>query len=411
MFFRLNIIIALFFMTSFLFVNAGLFGVGSSFFLFFIILSIKIIQTLLSGKFTLARCNKKVFLLYIVYVCAAAISLLIVNVPQETNVRLLFSLSLISIWFLILPSIHTKVGSELILGIRRGAFITSVAILFIWGAAGINSGDFFIIRSMHNDSWLMLNSMFSNPNLAARVSFLLLVILLYFAAESEGRRKVFFFLSLLVSLLILSSMSRANIISTLFVWGLWCVLLLSRKKMIVMLSVFSISLVLITMFNHNLYDRFVSVSDYSFFSDENRRSRTWNASYSIFIENPYFGIGKYSELEEYRKHGSFTSNTAQKGKVITTHGGFLKVIVYTGFIGLVAFLLFYIALFSLFFKNYKNNSSDKTASAMGMITLIGLIPMNLGADAFGLSITWFVIALFLKLIQKNNYTKLSMSRA
>ena len=48
---------------------------------------------------------------------------------------------------------------------------------------------------------------------------------------------------------------------------------------------------------------------------------------------------------------------------------------------------------------------------MGMITLIGLIPMNLGADAFGLSITWFVIALFLKLIQKNNYTKLSMSRA
>jgi len=121
-----------------------------------------------------------------------------------------------------------------------------------------------------------------------------------------------------------------------------------------------------------------------------RRARTWLATVNLIKDNAVFGVG-FSRIEDYlRMYGSIMLGGSNPGGVITVHGGFLKICAYGGLLSLFAFLFFYFLLFWYAFRTFffSNSIWKKCSSCSLLVLLFILVPMNIGAGSFGLSLTW-----------------------
>ena len=92
-------------------------------------------------------------------------------------------------------------------------------------------------------------------------------------------------------------------------------------------------------------------------------------------------------------YGSITLGGSNPGSVILVHGGFLKIAAYGGLVSLASFLAFYLLMVWYVVKDYRSRdiSLNKCAAYCALILLFMLIPMNIGADCFGLSLTWMSV--------------------
>jgi len=386
---RLDLLIALVVFVAFFFVNAGVAGVGSSFSLLLVLFLIRSVQLVFRKSPPLTDFSRVIFLWFLFYFTAMLFSFLISDSMTQLDVRYLVSVFSISFFFILVPTKRSVVGDKVICGIAKGVYFTSWIVIIVWGYFVTINSNFFTLRLAEEPSGWQALTLFFNPNLAARVIILLLIFLLFFL--KKYRNKFTLCLSMVLSVIVISTMSRANIVSLLAIWFLWVILFHDLSKKILFLIIFSVIVIIAVQYNPKVVERFTNLSKFSIVSDDKLRARTWSASFDIIKENPYVGIGKSKEINSMLDFGSVTWD--DKHRVIITHGGFLKIAVYAG-LGCLAIMIIMLIKLAVMFNRKSSSNNRNIAATMGFITIASLVPMNIGADSLELAITWFTVSCF-----------------
>jgi O-antigen ligase len=124
------------------------------------------------------------------------------------------------------------------------------------------------------------------------------------------------------------------------------------------------------------------------------RVRTWLASVNVIRDNMLFGVGFSGANDILAEYGSILIGEVRTGRVIAVHGGFLKMAIYGGLLNLVLFLIFLCLMISLTVGNFysRHSLANRCGAYSALVLLMMLIPMNIAADCFGLSLTWMSLS-------------------
>ncbi len=409
----------LLFVLSFIYVDLAFFGIGIPVLLVVILMSASLLSSqfhtphfLNNGRMLTAS------LLYLAYSLFFILALWLNHSLESEDVRFVASLGGQILWFPAVFFIMISNRHNLLTVMKGSVVISSLIMLFIWILSVALSGDVFTIRNgdsvFSSGDYLLVPSVFENANLTARAAFLLLVLSLYFSLVTLVRkeRTLWIWLAVAISLLILSSLSRAVISGIVLLW-LFYIFGSRRQRASKRLFILAILTVIFTMFllnpliSERIAEALVRLSELKVgfgsteisVRDMTIRGRTWAASIQIFLDNPIVGVGVSESMDVMRFYGAVHYKTGVE-QPIWVHGGFLKIALYAGSFALLPFLLLYGYLIKTFFSSARSNPNRTSvytpyAGWLGLGLMLALIAVNTGADSFGVSMTWFVIAFLL----------------
>ena len=137
--------------------------------------------------------------------------------------------------------------------------------------------------------------------------------------------------------------------------------------------------------------------------DNSLRSRTWAASVLIIRDNLFNGVGVSSSFDEMIRYGAIAFKGGEEVG-LWVHGGFLKIALYAGLIALVPFLFFLGYCAKKMLDSHKGMQGRRfhlsAIPKLGIVYILCLIPINIGADYFGYSGTWLLMALLVSFSAK-----------
>lgn len=356
---------------------------------------------------------KHVFMAHAFYLTVTFLSFFMNGSMTLDDVRYLASNASNIFWWPILYIIFCYRTKIIYDTFKIGYMYFSYVVILFWLILFIYTGDLFFLRYERLPLKIIQFSVFFNPNQFCRIVNIAIIILFYFyihvKLNSGKKNKLLLFSICSLVFMILTSLSRANIFALLFLGiGLLSVddsyRLRSSRQLYaigtVILIVSTIFLLLPEVLERfekgaRMLSYFFSViSATSGHGIETLRIRTWIATINIIRDNPLYGVGFASIEDLLQIYGSIALATERFGKIIEVHGGFLKIMAYGGFLSLVPFLFFY---FLMLWKSLKTILLSEERCKRGgaylcSLLLFILIPVNIGADCFGLSYTWMSIA-------------------
>ena len=338
----------------------------------------------------------------------------------SSDIRYATSLTLQFLWFPALYLAYRYRPKAFSVALRVGVAFSGLILIVSLLLGIVSSGDILTLRNAssfvtHGDGFFLIPDVLDNPNRAARSALLLLFIGLVHQLTMRSRRKRYWRLfNVAMSLFIVLSFSRACIVGLLVLWLVYMFFLRNRGwkgrttnlaiGSVVMLCMFFTAALVLPGIGDRFEKGMVSLveardsyrNEQVLAREMTIRARTWAASMLIIRDNPVSGVGVGNALVEMGNYGA----VASKGGVeqpVWVHGGFLKVALYGGMLSIIPMVFF---LIRLGFK-YLNTAtivgrklpSTKELSWLSVGLLVATVPVNVGADSFGYSMTWFVFAL------------------
>ncbi len=400
--------------SSILFFNYSIGGFGVFVFVMLLLSFLGYITLLKSFYYVhITRSILRITIAHLFYASVLTFCFLINGSMTSEDIRFLLANAINIFWWPVLYILAVYNRNFFYFSFKAGYVFAISMIILSWLCLVLYTGDLFFLR--HNNSVMIPLKMtvFNNPNRFARITLIITITIYYFYRLSivSNRKKNRLLLGIIILsvFIIITTLSRANIVA-LSIFG---VIALSfsqsgeiRINRIVLSSSIFILILVLLILNSSVFQELFSRSVEqintlmpSLTVNDPRtikwpRDRTWVATIHLIKENPIFGVG-YSSIKDYmRQHGSVIMRGLGYGKVIRVHGGFLQIATYGGLASLVSFLFFYLSIFLCTLKIYLNTNDKlkRIASVSTMMLLLVLIPMNIAADCFGLSLTWMVIA-------------------
>jgi len=297
------------------------------------------------------------------------------------------------------------------LAVRSATVISGFIIATGWIFGGFYFGDFYFTRSVTEDSFLFFTPL-GNPNQLTRSAIGVIALLLYFLIVEN--RKKYLILIILLSLAIISTLSRSGI------FGLFLFLVLflsfsalgsdfrlpSKKGAKNILPIFGIILILIITAsqNENLKDRFLDrtseqLTQVAEGETSGARVRMWASTFEIITDNPLLGIGYSNLTEVLEEKGSLTG----KGEVVLPHGGYLEILSASGGGALLFMLFIFIYILNKNFLVWRNSISlreRKAALLLGSFLLTFML-INIVNGTFRSEIFWAVMGCLAVFAWKN----------
>lgn len=334
-------------------------------------------------------------LLVAIYATIVGLAFVIETGLNPVDIRYAASIAGLLLIFGALPQGQDLIGRKQVLGYKVGIRAGATGLCVVWLYSVLQTGNFFILRQ--GGTVRSAGLAFSNPNVTARLAFLTLCACLYLAESDKPQRRTYFTLGGLLSLVVISTVSRANLIALLVLFLSWILLVRRAGRSNRAIAVLVIATAVLYFAGSPVVARLAEVGDVSVSLDSNLRGRSYAASLEIVRENPWFGVARSGEFEAMRSAGS-VSSAGGTTKVVVTHGGFLKAAVYAGIpasLALMSILAVCLRWFWMMRRRAPVDSSASAAAALGVSLCLALIPMNLGADGFGVALTWFVLGFLL----------------
>jgi O-antigen ligase len=400
-----TIYIGILFSIAFFFFNYSIQGVGFPIIIFGLLCILSLASVLIGNySSTVHTVVLKVVILNFLVYMIMLISFLVNNSLTSIDTYYLISNSSNGIWFLLIY-IFARHQRFLFQETFRFSFLLlAVMIIAVWCFLFLYVGDLFFMRTHVPDIGWIKHSLFRNPNKLSRISLCLLVVLafiynIYYRQRGTLVKSMYQILMFLISFIILSTLSRTNILGLFIFWFLFFCFGKKVRGALILLLVFtiiSVGSLQIKSVRAKVSDavrKIVLVKKLTAGLSVPPRTRTWAAAINIIGDYPWYGVG-YSAAEDYLdEYGSYASMSRDETKVISLHGGFLKFAVYGGIFALALFIYLYKTLISIALKGYRSAPSyfQKCAGYHLLMLLIVLIPMNIAADNFGLAITWIFL--------------------
>lgn len=416
---------------SFLYSDIGLWGVGLPVVLVLYLLFTGIINALNSNLSVNSQGLRKAVLpvtgWYLFYAVCFGFALYLSN-SLIADFRYFLSVFLQFLWF---PSLYLAIryspysfGKAL-----RVAVIFSGVIIWIAFLVGVAaSGDILVLRNgssfiTDTNAFFLVPDILDNPNRAARSAILLLFLGMTFQLIDMRRKTVMWkWFIYAISLFILLTFSRACILGMLVLWLVFFFVAQGRNKGRVSRSIIGLCAIAVvggavsvvvpsvgdrvengvlsfTQAFHGFSTETVTVKSMTI------RARTWAASLLIIRDNPVSGVGVDDALFQLGNYGAVSSKHGEL-RAVWVHGGFLKTALYGGFLSLVPLVLL---LLRISWCYYRAQGGGRAVSlgrknlsllSIGLVLAVSLV--NIGADSFGYSMTWFVFAVLVSALGNNS---------
>ena len=409
------------------FYNYSIIGFGSMFivFLFFVFLTFIAIG---KNHFRLpvAKNINRVFIAHLIFTLVLFFSFYMNESLTSKDIRYLFSSAANIFWWHILFSLAVYQRKLFYHSFKIGYVLLAYLTIFSWVLLAAHTQNIFFLRyEMLNVGILKFTSL-RNPNKLARITLIVTCILYFYYSTGrsyyKGRNLHLISLMMVLGFIIITTLSRANILSL----GIFATMTFSIDKfkrvrtirilrgVVVVAGVCLFIVLVMPIVQERFADaiRRMSLMLSSLGIDDplsvtGRRTRTWLATVNLISDNSVFGVG-FSGIEEHlRVYGSTMLGGSNPGGVMLVHGGFLKFAAYGGLLSLSAFLFLFFLLFWYALKIFlfSNTIWQKRSSYSLLILLFVLIPMNIGADSFGLSLTWMSISFLFINAQITQYSE------
>lgn len=351
------------------------------------------------------------FLIYLAFAMCFLFALLYTGSTTSEDYTYWYSLVGQALWFPAIWWITYRTRGRFDRVLDMSVMLVVSILLLFWLLGLAQTLDPFYLRNSldHFGTLSIAPDLFSNPNRTARTLILLLMYTMYRSRSAETRlSKTWFKLSLVLSLLIFFTLSRSGIASMTILWTMLSFDPRSLKKSkiigILCLAVAVCTLLLVPRFGDRIEQIVATVADVgNYYGSEvdatsmTLRARSWTASIQIIRDNPVFGVGVSNALNTMEFYGSVGYKGATELKVIWVHGGFLKLSVYAGLLTSFIFICLLYEIARNFVKQYKltntdNRSSSASASWVGLSGILASIPVNIGADFYGLGMVWVIFS-------------------
>lgn len=368
---------------------------------------------------------KHVFIAHVIFSSTTFLAFLINGSMALHDIRYLIANASNVFWWPILYIIFCYRVNIISDSFRIGYTILSYAVILSWIFLYIHTGDFLFLRHeyLHLPFVVFEVSVFRNPNMFCRIVIIAITIMFYLYIQDGINRGKNNRLSLIpicmLIFIVLTSLSRANIFTLLLLgFGFLSIddsfkLRSSRQLRAICTLILLVPTIFLLM--PEVLERFEKgaemlsyfysvISAKSGYGIDTLRVRTWIATLNIIRDNPLYGVGFTAIEDLLQRYGSVTLGGKLIGEVILVHGGFLKILAYGGFLSLFPFLVLYSLIFWKSLKmTFVSKQKWKRGSAyLCCLLLLLLIPINIGADCFGLSFTWMSIAYLFVLGQLNS---------
>ena len=398
------------------FINFSILGIGAFIILFIVLILLTILAILKESRIPKLKNLSVIFITHLSFITSLLVSFYFSDSYNINDIRYLLSTAINIAW---LPLIYyfAKYQNNLFrYSFQIGFIFISYLIIFSWIFLAVKNMDLFFLRTGIKNIEILSLTIFDNPNLFSRITLIILVMVYFFVKtkriKSNFAKKHLHFVILFLSFIVITALSRANIFALLLFISLTLTYEYFKhnkynNNSFIVITIF-LTLFIIILFAPKLHHRFLDATDKvtsfisTFSSDTNiesqsRRVRTWFATIKIIQQNPIVGVGFSKIKDNLLNFESIKRGKADFGEVILIHGGFLKISAYGGFLSLFSFIIFYLTMFIYSINSFfiKKMEINRCAAFCTIILLIILIPINIGADCFGLSLTWMSIAFLL----------------
>lgn len=180
---------------------------------------------------------------------------------------------------------------------------------------------------------------------------------------------------LLLGIALLATFSRTSWIGAA---AILCVaLILTKNRLFIYTCVgFLIGAAFLFALNHGFQERIIGTRDLSATGIEAGRLSVWKASWSIFLENPLFGVGFDHSQFHYPSH--YSNLGISKDYIVGhAHNQFLQTLSETGIIGLFSYICILIMAATYFFKRITlPDLRDRQIALTGLLIIVGLFFMS-----------------------------------
>jgi len=349
--------------------------------------------------------------LYLLF-CMAMLAGFIAN--EDVGAKAIYYLASLAsniIWVLILVMLFQRQPAFFMsfMGFFAGVVILFVAIQWLYLLLQLK--DVFFLRTETTALAQGLYGVIANPNTVARLLITLLPLLYFYNMRSKLLGRFGYMPGLgmvIVSVLVISTLSRANLVALglffLFAWvlrrepskesrSIWIAILLIGTPLALLALPVLIERMDKTIYMFERTYRIVVDGEGGLIPI---RFRTWLATMGIISDHPLFGVG-ISRISDFQfEYGAvkYGANGAQKA--IAVHSGFLKIAAYGGMVSLACLLIFFVRIWTATKKIVADDEARKShqgcAAISLLLLLIVMVPMNIGADSFGQPYTWIVLA-------------------
>lgn len=328
------------------------------------------------------------FCFVLVTVCAFVIG----GHLKSLDLRYLASFATIPFWF---PFLRWSMAMQpRLLGnmFSLGFAIVAVGLIVIAVLLIVQTRDVFVFRNSIFDSSFWAYTVGANGNEFARTCLALLITQLveWDGGRCERNRRRAMVLSLALLVLIVLTLSRSNIVAAVILYAVF--LFMHNRGILRILGFLALpGLVIGLALSPSFVDRWndtMQFFDAEFMntdSDELRpRLRSLKATIECISDNPMLGVGRSGELVEMSRRGAVKGPDS---KPIAVHGTLLKILVYSGVIGLFGFIVFvFLTAYALARREPIEDEHMAHASrrigAYGLAFLAALLISSIGADGF-----------------------------
>jgi len=395
--------------------NFSIAGFGATLVGFLLILFLAVVA-ISKSSFRIPHCKTldRLFIAHLLFSLSLFFSFYINGSTSSEDVRYLLANAVNICWWHILFALAIYQRNIFCHSFKIGYLLLAYVIIIFWIFFALKVNDIFFLRHGHIGGSFFKITMIKNPNRFARIVMIITVTLYFFYQLSRvsNRRGSthLLFLIIIMSFITVTTLSRANLVA-LATFGVMAFAMRGSKDLSFTRSLAGILVIILVsvllifaipeipkgfMQIKDKLGRFVAsinVEDARNVSG-GPRVRTWVASVNIVRDHLAYGVGFSQASDFLNDYGSVTVGAANKGRVITVHGGFLKAAVYGGLIGLGALLLFYLLMLRYAVKIFfaARIGWNKMAAYSACILLVVMIPVNIAGDCFGLSLTWMSIA-------------------
>lgn len=293
------------------------------------------------------------------------------NISTTRVFKFILLLLLISNHVIAKPEIIDKILQTYIFS------IVLISVLFFFGI-GVD------LEFLDGESRLILFG--ENPNGVGIKAVIGIMIIFSFILEKKNltkTKKIFFFLSLVPILALISATASRGAILSLFIGTIIMVLLLRKSlnvkvPIIITAGILGIFVTNYFLTNEVFYERIMLTVD----EGETGRNDLWVSSFNIFLDSPYFGVGR-SGFKPLMK--------VYYGYAMGAHNAFLEILATTGIFGFTAFMVFYLRMLKFSYKNYLNTKSILFLLLFSIITL----HIFKAGGAMSSTFVWFIFALII----------------
>ena len=362
--------------------------------------------------------DKKIYYLFSVFIFISMCVFILRGGNGSSEVSYIFSLFFILVVFYINDLLLKRIGfNEVVKATFFSIFFVLLCLFIVTISLAIMHSNLFVLREAQVEFQLLKYFPLVNSNQLTRlvIPLMLAIIFLKHQFLSLSKYKYSFYASLFFSnFIIISALSRVGIFVVLLFYFLYffrnafTFKKINPKFSIALIILFFGSLYFISSYHEslrlsNLYDAYQAFSSLDIYTQEylTPRVRTWFASILAIKEQPILGHGidgaySFYELNDVVKKSPLTGDY----NVITTHGGWFKILVYSGVLPFFSLLYFFYYTFNI----------SKRSDLKGMIQtnhnsifffkffVFSIFILNITGDSLGLSYTWVLFHLLYRLM-------------